>query len=61
MPALNVLGMGSEPRAVLALQGFLTTLNVACGPLLHLLPVVAGVFHVLLAELAQHGSASVSA
>jgi hypothetical protein len=52
--ALNVAGVGSGHAALMSLQGVFAALHVPRGALLHLLPIVAGVFHVLFAESAHH-------
>jgi hypothetical protein len=56
--ALNIAGVGSGHAALMSLQSALAALDVPWRALLHFLPVVAGVFHVLFAELADHGLAS---
>jgi hypothetical protein len=52
--ALNVAAMGAGVHALLILEGMFATVHMACGALLHFLRVMAGVGHVLLAELALH-------
>jgi len=53
--ALDVAATGARVHALLILEGMLAAVHMACGALLHFLRVVAGVAHVLLAELAFHG------
>jgi hypothetical protein len=52
--ALNVANVGSGHAALMSLQRVLAALDMTAGPPLHLLPVVAGVFHILFAKLANH-------
>jgi hypothetical protein len=52
--ALDIAAMGAGACALLILEGMLAAVHMACGALLHFLRVVAGVTHVLLAELTLH-------
>lgn len=54
--ALNVAAVGACSQALLDLEGMLATFDMARGPLLHLLSMMTGIVHVLVAELALHCS-----
>jgi hypothetical protein len=53
---LNITAMRARAHTLLILERVLAAFDMAHGTLLHLLCVVAGIVHVLVAELTLHGS-----
>jgi hypothetical protein len=54
--ALNVAAVRAGSHALVILERMLAAVHMACGPLLHLLGVMARIVDILVAELAFHGS-----
>jgi hypothetical protein len=53
--ALDIAAVRAGSRALLCLERMLAAFHMACGSLLDLLRVMAGVVDVLMAELTLHG------
>ncbi|HZH09313.1 MAG TPA: hypothetical protein VEZ24_02985 [Microvirga sp.] len=54
--ALNVAAMCADVGALAILKSMFAPLHMASRALLHLLRIMAGIVHILMAELAFHGS-----